>query len=46
MSIICIANFKGDSGKATTAIHVAAYLQTLAPTSLADGDGASERFKG
>jgi chromosome partitioning protein len=36
--IICIANFKGGSGKTTTAIHVAAFIQTLGPTILADGD--------
>jgi chromosome partitioning protein len=36
--IICIAQIKGGVGKTTTAIHVAAYMQTLAPTILGDGD--------
>jgi chromosome partitioning protein len=36
--IITIANVKGGSGKTVTAIHLAAYFQTLAPTILADGD--------
>jgi chromosome partitioning protein len=35
--IVTIANFKG-SGKRTTAIHLAAFIQTLRPTILADGD--------
>jgi chromosome partitioning protein len=35
--IVTIANFKG-SGKRTTAIHLAAFMQTLGPTILADGD--------
>ena len=38
MTIICIANYKGGSAKTTTAIHLAAYFQTLAPTLLVDGD--------
>lgn len=36
--IITVASFKGGVGKTTTAIHVAAYLQNLAPTLLVDGD--------
>jgi chromosome partitioning protein len=38
MSIITVASYKGGIGKTTTAIHIAAYLQTLSPTILADGD--------
>ena len=36
--IVTIANFKGGSGKTTTAIHIAAFMQTQGPTILADGD--------
>ena len=36
--IITIASYKGGAGKTTTAVHLAAYLQTLAPTLLLDGD--------
>lgn len=36
--IITVASFKGGVGKTTTAIHLAAYLQRLAPTLLLDGD--------
>jgi chromosome partitioning protein len=36
--IITIASHKGGVGKTTTAIHFAAYLQTVAPTLLLDGD--------
>jgi Mrp family chromosome partitioning ATPase len=36
--IVCVENFKGGSAKTTTAIHIAAYLQTLGSTILADGD--------
>jgi chromosome partitioning protein len=36
--IVTVGSYKGGLGKTVTAIHVAAYLQTLAPTILADGD--------
>ncbi|MBE9093678.1 ParA family protein [Tychonema sp. LEGE 07203] len=36
--IVTIASFKGGVGKTTTALHLAAYLQTKAPTLLVDGD--------
>jgi chromosome partitioning protein len=36
--IVTIASNKGGVGKTTTAIHLAAYLQTLAPTLLVDND--------
>jgi chromosome partitioning protein len=36
--IVTIASFKGGVGKTTTALHIAAYLQTKAPTLLVDGD--------
>jgi chromosome partitioning protein len=36
--ILTVASYKGGVGKTTTAVHLAAYLQTLAPTLLLDGD--------
>ena len=37
--IITITSDKGGVGKTMTAVHLAAYFQTLAPTLLVDGDG-------
>lgn len=36
--IVTVASYKGGVGKTTTAIHLAAYLQRLAPTLLLDAD--------
>src|SRR3954470_3278525 len=36
--IVTVASNKGGVGKTTTAMHLAAYLQTLAPTLLVDND--------
>lgn len=36
--IITVASFKGGVGKSTTALHLAAYCQQLAPSLLVDGD--------
>lgn len=36
--ILTVASYKGGVGKTTTAVHLAAYLETLAPTLLLDGD--------
>ena len=36
--IVTVASYKGGAGKTTTAVHLAAYFQTLAPTLLLDGD--------
>ena len=35
---VTVASYKGGVGKTTTAVHIAAYLQRLAPTLLIDGD--------
>jgi len=35
---IAVASYKGGAGKTTTAVHVAAYLNTVAPTVLLDAD--------
>ena len=36
--ILAVLSHKGGSGKTTTAVHLAAYLQTLGPTLLLDAD--------
>ena len=38
LMVVTVASFKGGVGKSTTAIHLAAYLQALAPALLVDGD--------
>ena len=43
--IITVTSYKGGVGKTTTAIHLAAYLQTLAPTLLVDGDAIRSATK-
>lgn len=43
--IITVASFKGGVGKTTSAVHIAAYLQRLAPTLLLDGDPNRQAIK-
>src|ERR1700682_6030534 len=43
--IITVTSHKGGVGKTTTAIHLAAYLQRLAPTLLVDGDAIRSATK-
>jgi chromosome partitioning protein len=43
--IITITSYKGGVGKTTTAVHLAAYLQRLAPTLLVDGDAIRSATK-
>jgi len=38
MSFFTVASYKGGVGKTTTAVHLAAFLQRIAPTLLIDGD--------
>ncbi len=43
--IVTVTSYKGGVGKTTTAIHVAAFLQRMAPTLLVDGDGIRSATK-
>jgi chromosome partitioning protein len=43
--IITVTSYKGGVGKTTTTIHLAAYLQRLAPTMLVDGDAIRSATK-
>jgi chromosome partitioning protein len=43
--IVTVTSYKGGVGKTTTAVHLAAYLQRLAPTLLVDGDAIRSATK-
>jgi chromosome partitioning protein len=43
--IVTLLSAKGGVGKSTSAIHLAAYLQSIAPTLLVDGDGIRSATK-
>jgi chromosome partitioning protein len=43
--IITVASYKGGVGKTTTALHLAAFFQRLAPTLLIDGDAIRTSLK-
>jgi chromosome partitioning protein len=43
--IITVTSYKGGVGKTTSSIHLAAYLQRLAPTLLVDGDAIRSATK-
>ena len=43
--IVTVASYKGGVGKTNTAIHIAAYLQSLGQTLLVDGDAIRASLK-
>jgi chromosome partitioning protein len=43
--IVTLLSAKGGVGKSTSAVHIASYLQMLAPTLLVDGDGIRSATK-
>lgn len=43
--IVTLLSAKGGVGKSTSAIHIAAFFQSLAPTLLVDGDGIRSATK-
>jgi chromosome partitioning protein len=43
--IVTVTSYKGGVGKTTSAVHIAAYLQRLAPTLLVDGDAIRSATK-